>query len=64
MELTDFGQRFPLYNLGVLHPFLRATIEVGHSGVIFQDTAFHFEIIDASGEGIGHSFENKERKRL
>ena len=33
-------------------------------GVVFQDAGHHFEIGDASGEGVGEGFEDEDRERL
>ena len=50
--------------MNVLEAFRDVAIEILQRGVIFQNAAFHFEIVDASGEGVGERFEDEDGKRL
>ena len=56
MEFRNFGKLFPLNIHGVLKAFGNIAIEILERGVVFQDAAVHFEIIDAAGKGIGDEF--------
>ncbi len=51
-------------DLDMLEAFRNVAIVIGESGVIFQDSAFYLEVVDAAGERIGKRFEDKERERL
>src|SRR5208282_2271198 len=59
VKLLNFGELFPLHDHGVLKTLRHIAIEALERGVVFQDTALDLEIVDAAGERIGKSLENK-----
>src|SRR4029077_12238649 len=48
----------------MLEAFGKTAIVIHERSVIFQNAAFHFEIVDAPREWIGKRLKNKDGKRL
>src|SRR6266851_1420728 len=64
VQLTDFDELLALHDLDMLKALQNVAIVIGESGVIFQDSALHLEVVDAAGERIGKRFEDEEGERL
>ena len=64
VQIVHGDSRLTLHHLHVLEALLRSAIEVCDRRVIFEDAGQDFEIGDASGEGVGKSFEHKNREWL
>src|SRR5260370_11136518 len=64
VKLADFRELLTLNDLDMLEAFGKVAIVIGERGVIFQDAALHFEVVDTSRERIGQRFEDKEGERL
>src|SRR5712664_144085 len=64
VKLADFDELLALNDLDMLKAFRNVAIVIGESGVIFQDSALHLEVVDAAGERIGKRFEDEEGERL
>ena len=61
VQFANFGERFSLDDLDVLHALLSAAGKIRDGRIIFQDAAFYLEVVDASGENVGHGFEDEDR---
>jgi len=48
----------------VLEALRNVAIEVLERGVVFEDAAFHLEIVDTAGKSVGEGFEGEDRERL
>src|SRR5207245_2578400 len=64
VEVAYFGELLALNYLGMLEAFRKTAIVIDQRGVIFQDTAFYLEIVDAARKRIGKRFKDEKRKRL
>ena len=64
VQLLNFGELFALNDHGVLKALGNVAIEIVEGGVVFEDAAFHLEIVDAAGEGVSEGFESEDRERL
>ncbi len=64
MQLTDFGELFALNDLDMLEALWNIAIVIEERGIVFQNAAFHFEIVDAARKGVGERLEDKKGERL
>ena len=62
VELGDFDGLAALHDAEVRELFLAAAGVVLERGVVLDDAADDLEEGDAAGEGIGHGFEDHERR--
>ena len=60
VEFADLGELFALHDLDVLKTLGKIAVVVEQGRIVFQNAAFHFEIVDAAGERIGEGLEDEE----
>src|SRR5712691_7665847 len=64
VEFADLRELFALHDLDVLKTLGKIAVVVEKGCIVFQNAAFHFEIVDAAGERIGKRLEDEEREWL
>src|SRR5260370_34621345 len=64
MQFRNFAEQLALHDLRVLKTFRRIAVEIHERGVVLENPALYFEIVDAPCERIGQRLVHKKREWL
>src|SRR5229473_2049940 len=59
MQFCNFAEQLALHDLRVLKTFRRVAVEIHERGVVLENPALYFEIVDAPRERIGERLEHE-----